>query len=250
MLSLVLFIYSVLAHDGSIVNSEPNALRYGIDISVWQSTFDGSKAKANGVKLVMCRAGFATTKDKCWDAFTASAMKNGLELGAYHFATFHFTDVSPDYNAALANAKTQANWFLSVLKTVKINSYVALDFEMQSGHTMNLNAAQATECILAYLNIIKNAGYKPILYSGASMLYSSVNVTKIMQQYPLWCAYYFKYGTAMDFPMWDGSFPNTTWGKRMQAWKSGIKMWQFTSEGYAKKYGCGGTNLDKSYLYF
>jgi len=246
----ILFLFaSIFSHEGEVVESaEPNALRYFLDISSWQSTFNAQTAKNNGVAGVMCRAGYATSKDRCWSAFTTSAHNAGLNLGAYLFATYHYASVSGTYNDALTHARSQANFFVSVLKTASINTYVALDLEMESGQSTKLNAAQLTEAANVFLDVVKSAGYNPVLYANGDWIFNRLNQANI--RYPIWCAYYFRYGTAMDFTMWDGSFPNTTYGNKMKSIKDRIKMWQFTSEGFGGKYGVGSSNLDKNYAYF
>lgn len=170
-----------------------------------------------------------------------------MKSGSYYYATFHYKSVSGSYQTALANAQQQANYFVSLLNSAPINWYAALDWEYESGQTTVLSSSQMATCINTFCDIVKNAGYTPCLYASASVIFDDMAYGSV--NYPFWVAYYWRYGTDLDFTDHDGSFPNTNYGRLMQNNKSKITMWQFTDEGYGKKYGCGSADCDKSYLY-
>jgi len=223
-------------------------LRYMLDISTWQSTFNATKAKANGVSEVVIRAGYGQSKDTCFDKFAKEATSAGLRLGAYVFATYHYKSVSSNYNAAVTNMKAQANTFINHLKTIRVTGMAVLDLEMESSQSTALTMEQLTTLSNQFLDIVKAAGYKAVLYANADWVFNRL-VTRNLK-HPIWMAYYFRYGTPMDFRDHDGSFPNNTLGNKMRSIESQIIAWQFTSEGYGSKYGVGSTNLDKNYAYY
>ena len=235
-------------YDYPRVPSPVTDFSYCIDISQHQGTFDANKAKTNGIKTVICRANYAERKDTKFDEFTQKASNVGLLVGAYYFANWHYSVVSGNYYFAKENAIKQTNYFLNVIKSAPITSFVALDMEYESGYTTVLSKAQLTELSNMCMDMMKAAGYTPLLYVGADWCFNKLVTDSIA--YPLWIAYYYRYGTITDFK--DGTrgyFPNTSWGKKMLSIDPRVYMWQFTSEGYGSKYGVGSTGLDKNYCY-
>ncbi|KAH7831877.1 putative Glycosyl hydrolases family 25 [Monocercomonoides exilis] len=250
MFFTLLYFFSFAAHcagELEIGSHQSNALQYVLDLSVWEQSFNAPVAKSKGIAAVLCRTSYGNKDDNTFLPFTNAAYNAGIGAGAYVYATWHYNTVSSNYNQAVANAKSQANHFISRLKSTHITSYVALDMEMEPKYSTVLSASQMTEISNMFMDMVKSAGYKVVLYANGDWIFNRLITNNI--KYPIWCAYYFKYGTAMDFPMWDGSLPNTTMGKKLQSIKSKIMMWQFTDEGFGKKYGLGSTDCDKSYAY-
>ena len=249
MFVTVLVLLGLSLADGSLslAPAEGNALHYVIDISSWDSTFNGNTCKNAGCHAVLCRSAYGMRADSTFATFMKSANSAGLGAGAYNYATWHYKSVSSNYNDALANAKKEANYFVSRLNSVTVTSYVALDMEIESSASTVLSSSQLTDISNTYMNILRSAGYKVLLYANADWVFNRLVTNKIA--YPLWIAYYWRYGTPLDFSSHDGSFPNTSYGQKMKAISSKITMWQFTDEGYGKKYGSGASDMDKSYAY-
>ena len=111
----------------------------------------------------------------------ANAQASGQDIGAYYWGQF-----GADSNWA----QTMARYAISDAQRVglKKGSTIALDYE--AGATNNVQAN--TRAIIAYMDTIKDAGYKPALYSGAWYLQHYVDIEQIGQRYGtcLWGASY------------------------------------------------------------
>lgn len=221
-----------------------------IDISKWQSTFDPSKAKQQGIDTVFLRACYSTYKDTKYNEFAQLVADNGFNLGSYQFVTWHYNSVS-NGNFELAKQKMleQVNYYIGILKTTaKHNSYCALDFEIEQGQYTSLTKQQLTELCNLYMDTLSNAGFSPLFYASASFIRDRVNYADI--KYPWWVAYYANYGTPTDFGTLSEDFASYgLWGKFMADNRSKVYVWQFSSEGFGARYGVGSDGLDKNYCY-
>ena len=222
-----------------------------IDISRHQTAFDAAKCKNAGITTVMCRLAYGKSKDVKADIYMKAVKSAGLKLGGYGFGTWHYKSVcNSNLDTAVSVMKEQLNAWISIAKEQGCNSWVGIDQELESKQTMGLSIGDNTTLLIEAAKMIESAGLHACLYASASWIMANVNLSRFT--YPLWVAYYKWYGTKKDF---DGteSFPTTgTYGKWMTEHKNQICMWQFTSEGYASKYGAthGSDGLDKNWLYY
>ena len=144
---------------------------------------------------------------------------------AYHYARF-----SNNTNVAVQ----EGNYAVGSAKQVGIEpgSYLACDYEQGSGNETGGNREDNTTAILAFLNTIVSAGYKPLLYSGAALMKNKINTARILTKYPncLWVAAYpYKGATnTADF----NYFPSM----------EGVTIWQFT-DNWRGMYVDGNINL-------
>ena len=222
-----------------------------LDISYYQNTLNGQVAKNQGIDTIICRAAYATSKDKRIDSFVPQIKNNGINLGVYGFLTAHYKSQNGgNFETARQKMRGQVNFWISIAKDKGVNSWFAVDEELEGGQQMALNKSQNTQLLKEACDIIKAAGFNACVYTGANWGMNYIDEDSL--KYPLWVAYYYKYGTQLSFEGLDGSLPGGTYGnylKRLQN-KGLLLGWQFTSEGYGSTYGVGSTNLDKNWLYF
>ena len=184
---------------------------YGVDVSSFNNanTTEYTNAGADFV-LVKVSEGLDYRNPKA-KAQVDSAKQNNVVPMAYHYARF-----SGNSNVAVQ----EGNYAVGSAKQVGIEpgSYLASDYEQGSGNETGGNREENTTAILAFLNTIVSAGYKPLLYSGAELMKNKVNTAKILAKYPncLWVAAYpYKGATnTADF----NYFPSM----------EGVAIWQFT----------------------
>nr|DAS87092.1 MAG TPA: Cpl 1 lysin [Caudoviricetes sp.] len=114
-----------------------------------------------------------------------SAKQAGIPAGGYHYAHF-----SANSNQAIQ----EANYAIQVAKNIGIptGSLFACDWETGSGNVTGGSAENNANAILAFMDIVVRAGYKPLLYSGKALLTNNVHTKKITDKYGdcLWVAYY------------------------------------------------------------
>ncbi len=128
-------------------------------------------------------------------------------IGFYHFAWF---------GGDVDEAEREARYFLdNVPQKVK---YLCLDYEDHAGDDVQDN----TNACLRFMQVIANAGYKPIYYSYKPFTLNNVDYQQILAQFPnsLWIAGYGLNDGNADFEY----FPSM----------DGIRWWQYSSNPYDK----------------
>ena len=95
---------------------------------------------------------------------------------------------------------------------------MALDWETGDGNVVSNGKTVSTRAIIAFMNTVKKAGYKVMLYSGASLLRNNIDTKSVVEKFGtcLWVAAY-PYSGATSTPNF-GCFPSM----------DGVAMWQFT----------------------
>lgn len=180
---------------------------YGVDVSAFQS-----KSVYPGSKFAIVKLTEGTTYiNPNARRQIVSAREAGQPVMGYFFAT-HGTSVSA--------AKAQASF--AVKKAVEFGipqgSYIADDFETGDGNDVNGGKTASATAIMAAMDVIKAAGYKPLLYSGASILRNNIDTKSIINKFGdcLWVASYMVMGR-IDVPNFH-YFPSM----------DGVAIWQFT----------------------
>lgn len=184
---------------------------YGVDVSSFNNanTTEYTNAGADFV-LVKVSEGLDYRNPKA-KAQVDSAKQNNVVPMAYHYARF-----SGNSNVAVQ----EGNYAVSSAKLsgVLVGSFLACDYEQGSGNETGGDRESNTTAILAFLDTIVSAGYKPLLYSGAYLMKNKINTSRILAKYPncLWVAAYpYKGATnTADF----NYFPSM----------EGVAIWQFT----------------------
>lgn len=156
---------------------------YGIDEASYQST---NIADYPGAKFTIVKTteGLDYQNPKA-RAQIASAKNAGIPVGGYHYARFS-ADSSmavKEGNYAVENAKNMG---------IPVGSIYACDWESGSGNYVDRGADASANAILAFMDTVAKAGYKPLLYSGKELLTKNINTKKITNKYGdcLWVAYY------------------------------------------------------------
>lgn len=184
---------------------------YGVDVSSYQ---DNNAANYSGAKFAIVKVseGLDYRNPKAGSQ-VSTAKTNGILPMAYHYGRF-----SSNSNVAVQ----EGNYAVNSAKAAGLNvgSYLALDYEQGSGNETGGDAGANTTAILAFLDTIVSASYKPLLYSGAYLMRDKINTSRILAKYPncLWVAAYPSgNGTAVSEPNF-GYFPSM----------NGVAIWQFT----------------------
>ena len=140
-----------------------------------------------------------------------SAHVNHMFVHGYHFALF---------GNSVSRAKAEAKFFIHRAEYLNISKkrYLALDWETGDGNVVTGSNYSNTKAILAFMKVVSDAGYKVMLYSGASLMRTAIDTQKIVKQYGtcLWVAAYPYSGVTYkpDF----NYFPSM----------NGVALWQFT----------------------
>lgn len=156
---------------------------YGIDEASWQSENIASYPGAK-FAIVKTTEGLSYQNPKARNQLI-TAKQAGIVVGGYHYAHF-----SGNVNQAIQ----EGNFAVQVAKNVGIplGSLFAADWETDKNNITSGNKADNTNAILAFMDVVAKAGYKPFLYSGKALLENNIDTKRITDKYGdcLWVAYY------------------------------------------------------------
>ena len=185
---------------------------YGVDVAVYQPTDLANYQKAGASFAVgKLTEGLDYVNPKA-DKQVASSRANHLYTHAYHFARF---------GSSVGQAKKEAAYFIKEAKKLDISKkrMLWLDWESGSGNTVTGPKASNTAAILAFMQAIKAAGWRPGLYSGASLMRTAIDTKQVIK----------KFGTCL----WVASYPTmaavSTANFNYVPSMDGVAIWQFTS---------------------
>ena len=180
----------------------------GADVASYQS----ENVSYAGIKFALIKltqgTGYINPKAK---AQVKSSLAHGLLTGGYFYAT---------HSGSVSLARAEAKYAVEKAKAYGIpaGSYIADDWEQGSGNDINGSVGSNTDAVIAAMQVIKEAGYKPLVYAGAYVLRNRLNTARIVKSFGtcLWVASYKVMGRqdAPDF----NYFPSM----------DGVAIWQFT----------------------
>lgn len=202
------------------------ASRIGVDVSCFNGMVNYAAVKAQGVDFVLVRIG-----GRGWESglvyvdsmamdHLRSAKAAGLKVGVYFYSTA----------VNVAEAVQEASLIIEQLDGMELEMPVFIDMEYSGsfprGRADALNTAQRVEIISAFCKTMENCGYKAGIYSGESLLNSSVDHSSI-EQYCIWLANYTENNALPTYP-------------------HRYDIWQFTDRGVVE--GMGG-NVDINVIF-
>lgn len=179
----------------------------GIDVSTYQGEIDWKQVKDAGVSFVMIRLayrGYETGKivsDKYAQRNLKGAKDAGLDVGVYFFSQA----LTPD------EAREEAQYVIDMLGDYELTMPVVFDWEKidkETSRSALMDRRTLTDCALAFLQTIEDAGYWPMVYFNTHQSRNLLYLAEL-KDYDFWLALY---SNRMTFPY-------------------KIKMWQYTCTG-------------------
>lgn len=155
----------------------------GVDVSGYQGTNMTPYAQ-DGAKFAVVKLSEGTSYYNPNAAGQIkSAEQNGMMVMGYHFARFGSSTSEADQEAKHAIANAQ-------LYGLPKGAYLACDYEQGCGAGSNVTAN--TNAVVEFMRKVQQAGYIPLLYSGAYYMQSKLNLNTITSQFGncLWVASY------------------------------------------------------------
>lgn len=180
----------------------------GADVASYQS----ENVSYAGIKFALIKltqgTGYINPKAK---AQIKSSLAHDLLTGGYFYAT---------HSNSVSKARAEAKYAVEKAKAygIPLGSYLADDWEQGSGNDVNGSVGSNTDAVIAAMQVIKEAGYKPLVYAGAYVLRNRLNTARIIKSFGtcLWVASYKVMGR-QDSPDFN-YFPSM----------DGVAIWQFT----------------------
>lgn len=182
---------------------------YGVDLASYQSTsvsYTGAK-----FAIIKLTQGTDYLNPKA-AAQIKSAKANSLLVGGYFYA---------NHSNSISRARSEAKYAVAKAKVLGIpeGSYIADDFEQGNGNSVNGGVQANTDTIMAAMQVIKDAGYQPLVYSGSFVLRNHISIARIVKTFGtcLWVASY-KVSGRQDYADFN-YFPSM----------EGVAIWQFAN---------------------
>lgn len=161
------------------ITIEGSAVRC-IDVSTWQgSDIDFNKVKASGIEYVIIRAGFGnetSQKDNQFENNYRKAKAAGMKIGLYWFS----------YADSVEDARREADACLYCVGNKKLD--MPIFYDMEYAPSMSLGRTIYTNMAVAFCEKIKKAGYKPGVYSSASVFNYLLDYDALVDYYSIWNA--------------------------------------------------------------
>ena len=173
---LPIFLIYLLAPSSMALSPSSEPIYAGIDVSGYQGNINYSKVKQAGIEIVYMKSSEGSNYvDSHFERNYTEAKRNGLKVGVYHFLTAR----------SIAQAETQAQFFVSLISGKNIDCKLAMDFESFG----NLNKQQINDIAIAFINKVRELSQKDVV------VYSNTyDATYIFEgevtEYPLWVAQY------------------------------------------------------------
>ena len=160
----------------------------GVDISQYQKGINLSKAKNEGVKFAILRAGYtgygngvSKAKDTEFETHYKNAKNNGLGVGAYWFSCAN----------TYAKGVSEANWmYENCLKGKQFEYPIYIDVEEDGGGRRYLSGsgkAAITEGIKGFCETLEKKGYYVGVYASSSWFKTYIDAS-IPSKYDCWVA--------------------------------------------------------------
>ena len=165
--------------------------RQGIDVSHWQGDIDWEQVKASGIDFVIVKAGGSDAgfyTDRCFEKNYEGAKAAGLMVGAYYFVG--------KYCISTLDGEADAQRFLKICegKTFDLPLFIDIEttpFDRKRG---------ATDAVIAFCNVIENAGYMSGVYASKTSGFADrledsrlSNIRHWVAQYNNKCTYHGNY---------------------------------------------------------
>lgn len=181
--------------------------RKGIDVSKYQEKIDWKKVAGDDVDYAFIRLGIRgytegeIIKDDTFEANINGAINNGIEAGIYFFTQA----------TSVEEAKEEAEFVLDEIEPYNITYPVVLDVEavnVNNARTENVTREERTEYCIAFCEMIKKAGYTPMIYGNLKTFMLLLDLEQL-EDYDKWLA---QYDTEVYYPY-------------------DFKVWQYTDKG-------------------
>ena len=173
----------------------------GIDVSRYQGSIDWGKVAQDDVEYAFIRLGIrgytegAIQEDETFEDNIKGARRNNIDVGVYFFTQA----------TSVEEAEEEARYVLEMIEPYKVDYPVVIDVEAVSNanaRTRNLTKEERTQYCIAFCEIIKNAGYTPMIYGNLKTFMLMLDLERL-EDYDKWFAYYDEqFYFPYDFKVW------------------------------------------------
>ena len=140
--------------------------------------------------------------DARFEEYNKNATKAGLDVGVYRYC----------YATSVSEAKKEAKKVLSVLNGRKLDYPVVLDMEDNSLITCGISDSTRSKMVLAFKEIIEDAGYEFAMYANLNWINNYLNMD-MLDDVDIWLARWRDYNRGPEY-----------------TGKGNLIMWQYSSD--------------------
>ncbi len=174
-------------------------VRFGIDVSAWQSDVDYEAVRNAGCSFVMIRIGYfydEITMDDYFRSNIEKATAAGLDVGVYFYTTV----------SSAEKAREHARWISEQLNGRELDLPVAFDWEeFGNFQKYGMSIHDLNDIYSAFADEIENCGYSAILYSSKNFL-NNFWSEKTKAAHPVWLAHFVdETDYEGEYAMWQAS---------------------------------------------
>ena len=161
-----------------------------IDVSSYNGVVNWKKVKDNNINYAMLKIGSGINENRSGkkDSKFATNYRNAgyasIHRGVYYYS----------YAKTVADARKEADHCIRMLKEQGIKPKdldLPVAFDIEEEATFQTGRSNVTAITTTFCEKIKNAGYEPMVYSGATALNRYFQYSKI-RDYKIWVAHYTK----------------------------------------------------------
>lgn len=205
----------------------------GIDVSSFQRDVDWNKVAQSGIDFAIIRCGLRgygsegnMVSDLYFEKNIKGALAAGLNVGVYFYTQSLNT----------AEAVEEANFALELIKPYNITGPVVLDVESANSEERikNITASERTDCIIAFCDTVKAAGYTPMIYSDVKYFTMKMEIDRL-ENYKKWYANYNGLSIGEEMSIWGYNNPFM--------FPYEFDMWQYSNSGSIEGIS-GGVDFD------
>ena len=158
-------------------------VRFGIDVSAWQTNVDFNAVRDAGCSFVIMRIGYYYSEIKMDDYFRQNienATAAGLDVGVYIYTTDNTEE----------GVREHARWIVEQLGGRKLGFPVAFDWE-EFGHFQKygMSIRDLNDIYAAFADELAKNGYSTMLYSSKNFL-NNFWSEKTKALHPVWLAHF------------------------------------------------------------
>lgn len=179
----------------------------GIDVSSYQGTIDWKKVKNDGIDFAMIRivtgSSSSTERDSKFKENYDGARNNGIKVGVYRYS----------YATSRTKAREEAHNVIDALNGRKLDYPIVMDVEDSSILSATDSNARRTEIILAFKDVVEDAGYKFALYANTTWLNNYLDMDQLK-----------------DVDIWVARWRDYNLGHGYNG-KGNVTMWQYSGSG-------------------
>lgn len=213
--------------------------RLGIDVSIYQGNIDWNKVKADGIDFVLIRSGYRSVKENgdCYTDPTFEQNYKGATAAGIKVGVYFFTQAT-----TAEKGVEEASYVLKQIQGLNITGPIAIDTEKASetayrdDKTGNYIIPQAnylpvqlrTDIVANFCEVVKSAGYTPMVYSGLSWLNNNLDMSQL-SSYKTWVAQYF--ANVQIGEIYNKKVYQTDTSQWVTDYSRPYQYWQYTSRG-------------------